>query len=360
MNRLLIVTGILFTVIFSSCKNEEKHEEEHVKFLVTSPIKMDTVVTKEYVCQIHAISHIELRAQEKGYLESIYIDEGQHVKKGQLLFRIMPNLYKAEVLRSKSEVEVAQIEVSNSQSLFDKNVVSKTDLAMAKAKLNKAKAELTLAQTHLDFTEIRAPFDGIIDKFHVRLGSLIDEGDLLTNLSDNQKLWVYFNVPESEYLDYMNNFKKDKTTEVQLEMANNELYDQLGKVETIEADFNNETGNIAFRATFNNPDGLLRHGQTGTILLNSPLKNALLIPQKATFEVLDQKYVFVVDKNNVVHSRNITIAAEMPHIYVISKGLKVGDKIILDGLRKVTEKDHIQYTFVEGKKALSDLELYAE
>lgn len=87
MNRLLIVTGILFTVIFSSCKNEEKHEEEHVKFLVTSPIKMDTVVTKEYVCQIHAISHIELRAQEKGYLESIYIDEGQHVKKGQLFYQ---------------------------------------------------------------------------------------------------------------------------------------------------------------------------------------------------------------------------------------------------------------------------------
>lgn len=360
MNKALIIIGLVFAVSISSCKSEKEHEEEKVNFLVTSPIKMDTVLTKEYVCQIHAISHIELRAQERGYLQSIHVDEGQHVKKGQLLFRIMPNLYQAEVMRSKSEVEVAQIEVANSQSLFDKNVVSKNDLAMAKAKLNKAKAELNLAQTHLGFTEIRAPFDGIIDKFHVRLGSLIDEGELLTNLSDNSKLWVYFNVPESEYLDYMNKLKSDKTTTVELKMANNEIYNQPGKVETIEADFNNETGNIAFRATFNNPAGLLRHGQTGTILLNTPMNNVLIIPQKTTFEVLDQKYVFVVDKDNVVHSRNITIGAEMSHIYVITSGLKEGDKIILDGLRKVNEKDKIKFTFVQPKKAISDLELYAE
>src|SRR5690606_35397090 len=124
-----------------------------------------------------------------------------------------------------------------------------------------------------------------------------------------------------------------------LKMANNEIYNHEGKIETIEADFNSETGNIAFRATFDNSEKLLRHGETGTILLHSPLKKALLIPQKSTYEVLDQKYVFVVDKNNVVHARNITIGAEIPHLYVVTSGLSEGDKIVLEGLRKVNNKD---------------------
>lgn len=360
MKRVFMLMGLLATIISTSCQTEKKEAEEKVEFLVTSPVRMDTIITKEYVCQIHAISHIELRAQERGFLQSIYIDEGQSVKKGQLLFQIMPNLYEAEVMSAKSEVQMAEIEVANSQALFDKNVVSKNELAMAKAKLNKAKAELKLAQTHLDFTEIRAPFDGIIDKFHVRLGSLVDEGDLFTNLSDNKTLWVYFNVPESEYLDYMSHSKKENTTEVRLKMANEKIYNHLGKVETIEADFNNETGNIAFRATFDNSERLLRHGETGTILLHSSLKNALLIPQKSTFEVLDQKYVFVVDKNNIVRSRNITVGEELPHLFAVTEGLKEGDKIVLEGLRKINEKDKIKYKFVQPKKAISELDLYAE
>ncbi len=360
MKGVIVLLGLIISFTYVSCTSETKEIEEETTLTVTSPIKMDTVITKEYVCQIHAISHIELRSQERGYLQSIYIDEGQRVKKDQLLFRIMPNLYEAEMMRAKSEVEVAEIEVQNSQALFDKNIVSKNDLAMAKAKLNKAKAELKLAQTHLDFTEIRAPFDGIIDKFHVRLGSLVDEGDLLTNLSDNSTLWVYFNVPEAEYLDYMTQAKKQNLNEVQLKMANNEMYNHLGKVETIEADFNNETGNIAFRATFDNSEKLLRHGETGTVLIHSPMKNVLMIPQKATYDVLDQKYVFVVDKQNVVHARNITVGAELPHLYVVTEGLSKGDKIVLEGIRKVNNNDRIKYTFVQPKKAISGLELYAE
>lgn len=357
---MLISLCSLFIATSCGSGKEEKETEENVEFLVTSPIKMDTTIIKEYVCQIHAISHIELRAQERGFLQKIYIDEGQTVKKGQLLFQIMPNLYEADVMSARSEVQVAEIEVANSQALFDKNVVSKNDLAMAKAKLNKAKAELNLAETHLGFTEIKAPFNGIIDKFHVRLGSLVDEGDLFTSLSDNSTLWVYFNVPESEYLDYMQHNNEKSSKDVQLKMANNEMYKHIGKIETIEADFNNETGNIAFRATFDNSEKLLRHGETGTILIKTPMKDVMIIPQKSTYEVLDQKYVFVVDKNNIVHSRNVTVGAELQHLYVITEGLKEGDKIVLEGLRKINEKDKIKYKFVQPKKAVSELELYAE
>lgn len=321
---------------------------------------MDTSITEDYVCQIRSIRHIELRAQEKGYLQKIFVDEGQFVRKGQLLFQIMPTLYEAELQKAEAEVNFAQIEYQNTKSLADSNVVAPNELAMAKAKLDKARAELALAQVHLGFTKIRAPFDGIIDRLEVRLGSLVDEGELLTNLSDNSKMWVYFNVPEAEYLDYRAKVKQDSVITVKLLMANNKLFDYPGIVETIEADFNNETGNIAFRATFPNPDGLLRHGQTGSIKMAVPMENTLIMPQKATFEILEKKYVFVVDEKNVVRSREITIGAEMEDLYAVTAGLADDEKILLEGLRKVRDNDKITYEYKDPKSVISSLKVYAE
>jgi membrane fusion protein (multidrug efflux system) len=360
--KVVYLLLLSLTVIFAvSCSSEtEGHEEHHPTFSVTHPIYKDTVITKEYVCQIHAISHIELRAQERGFLERIYIDEGDFVKKGQALFQIMPNLYQAEFERASAEVHYAEIEYKNTKLLADSNIVSSNQLALMEAKLDKAKAELSMAEVHLSFTEIKAPFDGIIDRFHVRLGSLIEEGELLTNLSDNSEMWVYFNVPEAEYLDFKMKFKTDSLAEVKLMMANNELFYHNGVVETIEADFNNETGNIAFRATFPNAEGLLRHGETGNILMTTPLKHALIIPQKASFEILDKKYVFIVDENDLLVTRQIQIASELPHLYIISSGLDVNDKILLDGLRKVRAGDKIKYVFEDPETVISGLELYAE
>ena len=246
---MLIGLSILLSQM--SCQSHKEHSEERTTFLATSPLRMDTSITKDYVCQINSIRHIELRALERGYLEKIFVDEGNFVKEGQLLFKILPRLYEAELQKAEAEVSFANIEYQNTRSLADSGIVAPNELGMAKAKFDKARAELALAQVHLDFTEIRAPFAGIIDRFHVRLGSLVDEGDLLSNLSDNSKMWVYFNVPESEYLEYQGKVTKDPI-EVKLLMANNKLFRYPGVVETIEADFNNETGNIAFRATFPN------------------------------------------------------------------------------------------------------------
>jgi membrane fusion protein (multidrug efflux system) len=358
---MLMIMGLAVGLIQTSCRNGHEGEKEaNSQYLVSSPLRMDTSVYKNYVCQIHAISHIELRAQERGYLQDIFVDEGQFVKQGQLLFRITPRLYEAELQKAKAEANFAEIEFQNTKRLADSNVVAPNELAMSRAKLNKAKAELALASVHLQFTEIRAPFDGIIDRFHVRLGSLVDEGELLTTLSDNRQLWVYFNVPETEYLEYKSNTKKDSVMNVNLMMANNKMFDHSGAVRTIEADFDNETGNIAFRATFPNPDGLLRHGETGNIMIRIPLKDALVIPQKATFEVLEKKYVYVIDKDNKVRSREIQIAAELPHIFVIKKGLEPGDKILVEGLRLVKENEKIEYKFERPESLIKHLDLYAE
>lgn len=344
----------------TSCESHKEEKKEETKFLVTSPIRMDTSISKDYVCQVRSLQHIEMRALEKGYLQEIFVDEGQSVKKGQLMFQIMPMLYKAELQKAQAEANFVEIEYQNTAKLAESNVVAPNELALAKAKLQKAKAELALAQVHLGFTEIRAPFSGIMDRFYVRLGSLVDEGDLLTTLSDNSKMWVYFNVPEAEYLEYESNAKTKEKTHVNLLMANGKMFSYTGIVETIEAEFNNETGNIAFRATFPNPNGLLRHGETGNVRMTIPLTNTLLIPQKSTFEILDKQYVFVLDKDAIIRSRAITVAAELPHIYAVQSGLEVNDKILLDGLRLVRENEKISYYYKNPKEVLSHLDLYAE
>lgn len=361
MKRILMLVSLGALLYQTGCTSKhEEEKEEPVNYLVTSPLQKDTTIVKEYVSQIRAISHIELRALERGYLQKIYVDEGQSVKKGQLMFQIMPMVYQAEQQKAQAEANFAEIEYKNTKALADSNVVSKNELALAKAKFDKAKAELGLAQTHLGFTEIRAPFNGIMDHFQVRLGSLVDEGDLLTTLSDNSEMWVYFNVPEAEYLNYKSGEDNGNLLKVNLKMANEKLFDHTGAVKTIEADFNNETGNIAFRATFPNPKGLLRHGETGNILITVPLKNALLIPQKATFEVLDKKYVYVVDKENKIRSREIKLAAELPHIFAVASGLKPDDKILLEGLRQVRENEKIHTKFEKPDSVISHLSLYAE
>lgn len=360
MKNFLILIGLCSLFMHTGCDSHKEHHEVATRFLVTSPLKADTMTTRDYVCQVRSIQHIELRALERGYLQKIFVDEGQLVKKGQLMFQIMPMIYQAESQKAQAEVNFAEIEYQNTKMLADSNIVSKNELAMAKAKLDRAKAELSLALVHLGFTEIRAPFDGIMDRFHVRQGSLLDEGELLSTLSDNKKMWIYFNVPEAEYLDYKT--KKDNGTlmKVNLLMANNQLFEYPGVVETIEADFNNETGNIAFRATFPNPKGLLRHGETGNIQMPVQFKNALIIPQKATFEVLEKKYVFVVDKDSVVKQREITIAAEMPDLYIVKEGLTENEKIIFEGLRKVRDKEKISYVYMNVGRVLRSLRVKAE
>lgn len=360
MKRIVMFAGLCTLLSHTSCQSKKEEKEETTRYIVTSPLTIDTSFTKEYVSQIRSVRNIELRAQEKGYLQNIYVDEGQFVRAGQVLFRIMPKLYEAELLKAQAEAKAAEIELQNAKTLADKNIVSKNEQAMAQAKLDQARAEIALAKLHLSFTEIRAPFDGTIDRIPKKLGSLIDEGELLTSLSDNSQMFVYFNVSEPEYLEYQTNTKNRGDNKVTLLLANGRTLDDKGEVEVIESEFNNETGNIAFRARFPNPDKLLRNGETGKILMTVPQKNALIIPQKATYEIQDKKYVFVVDKNNVVRSRNITITGEMPDLYVVASGLTDKDRILLEGVQKVKDDDKIRYEFQQPQEVISHLRLKAE
>lgn len=361
MNRLTLLVSFCTLVFFTSCSNKKNETEEPGKYTATSPLRVDTSFAKEYVAQIQSVKNIEIRAQEKGYLQSINVDEGRYVKAGQVLFQIMPNIYQAEYLKAEAAAKEAELELINAKTLSDKDIVSKSESAIAQAKLDEANAEIALAKLHLSFTQIKAPYDGVIDRIPLKLGSLIDEGALLTTLSDNKSVFAYFNVPESEYLTYKTQGDSTNMKSVSLLLANNQLHKYKGVVETIEGQFDNETGNIAFRAKFPNPDLLLKHGETGKVLMTIPLHHALIIPQKATYELQDKVYLFVIDKDNKVRSRTITVKNRMPDIYVVDeKDLNEGDKILLEGVQKVKDGDKISFEFEKPEEVMSHLRLKAE
>ncbi|MFH1302089.1 MAG: efflux RND transporter periplasmic adaptor subunit [Planctomycetota bacterium] len=386
-------------------EQHEKHPQH--KIVVTSPIAKDVISTQQYVCQIHSYRHIEVRALESGYLEEIPVKEGQVVKQGSTMFKILPTLYQAKLNAEIAEVQLAQIEYNNTESLFKQKVVAQPEVALAGAKLAKVKAKMQLTQAELDFATIKAPFEGIIDRQRQQQGSLISEGDILTTLSDNSIMWVYFNVPETRYLEYKANPNRDDL-KVELMLADGNVFPEVGKIGAIEADFNNETGNISFRADFPNPNRLLRHGQTGTILLSRVIKDAIVIPQRATYEILAKKYAYVVGKDDlkdhrehaakghgehgekhaehhtgkheekvsenhadahagnhegehgIVHQREIIILKELDDIYLIKKGLDVNDKIILEGIQQVRDGEQIDYEYLAPEKALKNLKYHAE
>ena len=348
------------TILLISCQKKEEQKEETNIYPTTNPVKMDTTITKEFVAQIRSVKNIEVRAQERGFLQKIYIDEGQSVGAGQTLFKIMPQLYQAEVMKSKAEVEQANIELKNASTLASNNIVSPNERAMAKAKLDGAKANMNLAQIHLSFTNIKAPFSGLVDRLPLKLGSLIEEGDLLTTLSDNSEVYAYFNMSEPEYLNYQRKSAERENDQVQLIMANGETFSEKGYIQTIEGEFDAETGNIAFRAKFTNPNRLLRNGETGKVKMTVPLQNAMIIPQKATYEIQDQTYVFVVDKNGIIKSKKIQIAYTLPDLYIVKSGLSYGDNILLEGVQKVIDDDKVKTKHENPKQVLQSLKLKAE
>jgi RND family efflux transporter MFP subunit len=357
---------VLFSIVvgFAACTSTEENKTEAGKFPVTSPLMVDTTYTIEYVAQIQSLQNVEIRAKIKGYIEKIYVDEGRPVKEGQTLFSISNKEFNQEFLKAKAVLKIviaeaknAELELQNVKTLSDKNIVSKTELEKAQAnfdaanaRIDEAKANEASAKINLALAEIKAPFDGTINRIPFKTGSLIDEGTLLTTLSNNKEVFAYFNVSEKEYLGYATQKENKEEGSITLLLANGQAHKFKGIVETIEGEFDKNTGNIAFRGKFPNPDLLLKHGSSGKVQLTNELKNALIIPQKSTYEIQDKFYVFVVDTNNVVKQRNIEIKQRLPHLYVVESGLSASDKMIYEGIQNVKEGDKIQTEFISLKK----------
>jgi RND family efflux transporter MFP subunit len=343
---ILIVFLCLITAACASKKEAEKIDTHQV----INPMVKDTNYSREYVAEIQSVKYVELRSKVKGYIEKIRVDEGQTVKEGQLLFSLNTlefekELQKAEAVykNALADLKAAQVELKNVRLLVDKNIVSQAELDVTKAKAEALKADVEEAKAnkdktalHLSFAHIKAPFDGVINRIPNKVGSLIEEGDILTTISDNREIFAYFNLSEVDYLNYIAaGEQKNKT--VSLKLANNALYGYEGKIEMIESEFDRSTGNIAFRARFPNPDSILKHGANGKVIVNKQLNNALLIPQKSTFEIQDKHYVFVVDHEGVLKQRNVIPKMRFPDFYVLESGLSKDEKILYEGVENVRD-----------------------
>ncbi len=364
-SKILAIIVALIALSLPACQTHtDQPESEHQKIVVTSPKAMDVIITQPYVCQIRSRRHIEIHALEEGYLEEIPVKEGQAVKEGEVMFRVVPVLYRAKLDAERAEAKVAEIEYENTKKLAegDKPVVSQTEVALYAAKLARAQAKVKLAEAEWSFCIIRAPFDGIMDRLRQMQGSLVKKEEVLTTLSDNSVMWVYFNVPEARYLEYMAGRGQDKEArKIELVLADGSKFPYAGEIGAIEAQFNNETGTIPFRADFPNRDGLLRHGQTGNVLIHQTLNNAIVIPQRATFEILDKRYVYVVGEDDVARQREIVVSRrEKEDIFIIEKGLDVNDKFVLEGVRQVHDGAKVEYELRTPEEALANLKYHAE
>lgn len=332
-------------------------------FPVASPERADTFFEREYVAEIRAIRYAEVRSRIKGILESVAVDEGQAVKAGQTLFSISARDLKQDVLVARAaslgaeaELAAARLERDNTKFLFDKKFVSEAELALAdskvktlKAKVDELRASTGRSTIELGYAQIKAPFDGIVNRIPRKDGSAIGEDELLTTITDTREVYAYFNISEREYLEYMGKAPDERPKEVSLELADGSMFQSTGVIDAIASEFSKETGNIAFRAKFPNASGILKHGSSGKVVLRTNLPSAMMVPQKSTFEVQGELYVYALDADDTPRARKVVPKVRLKDAFVIESGLETTDRIVVEGVQKIKEGVRIGVLPSHGK-----------
>jgi RND family efflux transporter MFP subunit len=355
MIKYYLATLLLPFIFFTGCNVKGNAEQGHKKALslpVIRLVKKDTVLHKAYVADIQALENVEIRAKIPGFIDKILVDEGQTVHKGQLLFSIENAEFETQLSKARAalsntlaEARTAELEMKRVKILVDKNVIAKTEYELAEAKvhaaaarINEARSQEEDARIRLSYTYIRAPFDGVIDRIPFKAGSLVSEGNLLTTVSNLNAIYAYFNVSENEYLRYVKNKKPDAAMqEAALVLADGSPYPYPGHVETMENVFDENTGSIAFRARFPNPDKLLKHGATGKVKLTTKVSGVLMVPQKAVFEIQDKNYVFLLGKDHTVKMTNFIPQTRVNDLLIVQSGLTEGDSIVYEGIQQIRD-----------------------
>jgi len=315
---------------------------------VTAVTKLDTVIYSEYIADIQAVKNVEVRSRLAGFLDKIYVEEGAAVTQGQVLFKIHDEEYKAEYAKAEAalnnaiaDAKTVKLEKARTKILVDNNIVSKTDMDLAAAKqkaaesrVAEARSVLQHARTRLANTMIRAPFSGRIDRIPLKAGSLLEEGSLLTSVSDLSAVNVYFDISEKEYLNMVADasFKKNNIQKrVKLTLANGELYPHQGDAVFAESEFAQNTGSLSLKARFPNPTGLLKHGASGKISVPVETGELLAVHQKSVFEIQDRTYVYVLQPDNTIKMTAFKAGQRVGHYYTVLDGLETKDKVVFEG-----------------------------
>lgn len=359
--RLISIIIVLF--IISSCNNDKIQGPAPLqKIPVVKVIQMDVPIFSSYVGQVYGQKDIPIRARVEGFLESIEFQEGSRVKQGQLLYTIDPQSLEAASNAQKSQVTAAQTDLTKARADLDRikplaeaNAVSKSDLDAAQAAydaaladLNAAKSNLRSSNIDLSYTQVRSPIDGIIGKTMARVGEFVGKDPnpvILNTVSATDTIIVKFSLTEAQYLQIAKrNIERKRSGElgegempgVELQLADESVYNQLGKIDFVDRNIDQNTGSILVQASFPNPDKLLRPGLYSKVKVQTDfIKNAIIIPQRCIVELQGQFSVFVVNDSNIIESRVIKIAVRSGDLAAITEGLKANETIVIDALQKV-------------------------
>lgn len=321
-------------------------------------------LSSSYPATIRGRQDIEIRPNVSGFITQLCVDEGATVRKGETLFIIDPvqyeeavNVARAAVNVAKANVATAQLTTDNKRELTKKNIISQYDLQMAentlasqKAALAQAEAQLVNAEKNLSYTKVVSPSDGVVGTIPFRVGALVGPTTAtpLTTVSDISKMYVYFSMTEKQLLDLIRQDGSStgvlqKMPEVELVLADGSLYPEKGKIETISGVIDQATGAVSVRAAFNNPQYLLRSGGTGSIQIPSVMEEALLIPQKASYELQDKKFVYVVQADSTLKNTEIQIFnLDDGKNYVVTAGLNPGDQVVIEGVGTLRDGQRIK------------------
>ena len=367
---------ILMMVTAISCSNAPKAGQAGgagaVKEYPVIEVKShSTQLFKEYPTKLQGQQTVEIRSKIAGYIEQILVDEGAVVKKGQVLFRLNANDVQAMVRSAEAQVKVAesdiiiaQVNVEKTKPLVEKNIVSKFDLQSVEstlkskeAQLAQAKANLENANANLQYTRITSPVEGTIGTFPFRVGSLVSSSTVepLTTVSNTVNMYAYFSFNEKEFLTITKGLagktlqeKFSKLPGVSLILADNSVYDQAGRIETASGLIDQQTGSVNVRASFPNPEGLLRSGGSGLVRIPQYIDSAIIVPQKTAYELQGKHFVYVVGADNKVHNTEIEVLiGNLKDSYVVTSGLKAGDKVVLEGIVSLRNDAEIKPKVVE-------------
>lgn len=343
-------------VLLPSCSKDQQQMQAPAPEIATITLAPQTADLQSTLpATIKGKTDIDIRPQVTGFITKVHVDEGQHVRKGQVLFTLDQVTFQAAVDQAKAAVNNAQTAVNTAKmtadskkALFDKQIISEYEyqlsqnsLAQAQAQLANAKAALASAQKNLAYTVVTSPSDGVVGTIPNREGSLASPSSAqpLTTVSDNSQVYAYFSLTEKDLLNMVGEGERSMDAaikampEVKFRMSDGTIYPLTGKVATVSGVIDNSTGSSSVRALFNNPNGILRSGATGQIIIPDNKEGVIVIPQKATFELQDRRFAYVVNDSNKVVSTPITVDANNDgKNFVVTSGLKAGQRIAIEGV----------------------------
>jgi len=343
MTKTIIYGIVISSFLFVSCNKGQMQQGQMPSAMPYSVVEVPTKTVigyDSYPANIEGTNNSDVRAKVSGYITKVLVDEGQRVRKGQILFTIETQSMSQDAEAAKANVNAAQVEVDRLTPLVEKNIIGSAQLETAKARLAQAKSTYSSIVATIDYANIRSSIDGYVGSINFREGALVSPADPmpLTSVSTTNEVYVFFTLNEKEYINFLSTAKgKNKEEKIKnfppvlLQLANGEIYNEKGKIETVTGQVDKSTGTVSFRARFKNPNGILSNGNSGVIKIPKTYENAVVVPEVATFEQQGFSYVYAV-KNDTAYATMIEIKDKVDKLAIINSGLNKGDKVVVEGI----------------------------